>query len=534
MRALRRPFLLCSLGVVSLMWDNNQSAKAETPRQQPSAGYENGAETARKHVETARALLSNAIPEERAIAEQELVSATRVCRTCPDAYVELGRLWLTDYSLGRAGLSALQRAASMAEISKDLEPTRPAGDYLAAEILFTIGRQAEALRLYTNARQLYPEHVETLAFDTRLWADVDPARALKSAQKAIAQGYPIQELSPWIGNALLKSTSEEKSGDALQKFAEVYPDRWLWHRAAMAYAGQKNWFSARIAFQRAIDLGNTLESPLQLAIFEYKDMNLAKQGAKRLTELLDVIRKNKTLSTDSRALVESHAAFAHLAAQNPTVAKIHADRALGLSLNNQTRVSQIVEFFRDSNQLGLLRDSLERVIAGNPLLEEAHLALAMISSQRKDYSSALDHLTSAIALAPNKDELYSARGYAAYLATKYEAALQDFDVAIKQRPEHAPYHYNRACLLSLLGRNSEAFDSLKNAVLMNEALRQQAETDSDLDNLKSDKEFALRLVEIGIPLQMVSAKKNTQPEASSTPAQSGTSPMQRVRPDKEN
>lgn len=522
------------MGFVSLLWDGGHSARAETAIALPPSGDENSAETARKLVESARIILSNAIPEERLLAERDLVSATRACRSCPDAYVELGRLWLTDYSLGRAGIAALQRAASMAEISKDLEPSRPAGDYLAAEILFTIGRQSEALRLYSNARQNYPDHVETLAFDTRLWADADPARALRAAQQAISKGYPVQELSPWIGNAIVKSTTEEKSGEALQKFAEVYPDRWLWHRAAMSHAGQKNWPAATKAFQKAIELGNTLESPLQLAIFEYKEMNLPKQAAKRLTELLKVVDKNKTLSTDSRALVQSHAAFAHLAAHNAASAKMHADRALILSLSNQARISQIVDAFRDSNQLTLLGESLELVVAGNPLIEEAHLALAIISSQRKDYSGALEHLTSAIALAPNKDELYSARGYAAYLASKYEVALQDFDTAIRQKPEHAPYHYNRACLLSLLGRNSEAFDSLKSAILMNESLRQQAETDSDLDNLKRDKEFELRLVEIGIPLQIVSAKKNSSSEQTSPPAQSNVTPFQRVRPDKDN
>lgn len=533
-RALRRPVLLCSAFVLSLCWDNNRSAKADVASDPSVSLSENASETARRFVENARFMLANAIPEERIIAEQELVSATRVCRTCAEAYIELGRLWLTDYSLGRAGISALQRAASMAEISKELEPSKPAGDYLAAEILFTIGRQAEALQLYTAARQLHPDHVETLAFDTRLWADVDPPRALKAAQRALAQGYPVQELAPWIGNALIKSAGEGKLGEALQRFAEVYPDRWLWHRAAMAFAEDKQWFSARVAFQRAIELGNNLESPLQLAIFEYKEMNLAHQGAKRLNKLLEVIRTNKTLSSDSRALVESHAAFAFLAAKNPQAAKAHADRALNMSLQNQARVAQIVDVFRDNNQLVLIKDSLEQVVAGNPLLEDAHLALAMISSQKKEYTGALEHLTSAIALAPNKDELYSARGYAAYLATKYEAALQDFDTAIRQRPEHAPYHYNRACLLSLLGRNSEAFDSLKSAILMNDSLRQQAESDSDLDNLKKDKEFALRLVEIGLPLQDLSAKKNPLPEQTLPAEEPSPAAIQRARPDKQN
>jgi len=485
---------------------------------------------AQKHIETARQLISNAIPEERPRAEQELVNATRLCRNCVEAYAELGRLWLTDYTLGRAGVSSLQKAAGMAEISKELAPNSPLGDYLGVEILLTIGRQTEAFKLYSRARQAFPEHVETLAFDARLWAEVDPLRSLNAAQQAIARGYSLQELSAWIGNAIIKSTAEEKNGEALQKFAEVYPDRWLWHRAAMAYAVQKNWVAAKVAFRKAIELGNSLESPLQLAIIEYKEMNLPKEGAQRLIDLIKVVETHSSLSADSRALVESHAAYALLASNQHESARRHAERALELSVNNQARVTQIVDTFRNGNQLSLLADALHRITLSNPLLEEVHLALAMISSQRKDYPSTLEHLSSAIALAPYRDDLYSARGYAAYLATKYEIALQDFEAAIKQKPEHATYHYNRACLLSLLGRNSEAFESLKTAVLFNEALRQQAGTDTDLENLRQDKDFEVRLTELGIPVQIVSANKNSQP-AANTPSSSSASPLQRIRPD---
>lgn len=497
----------------------------------PQAAHVNQAEKpavkALKLIEAARTLIANAIPEERSLAEQNLVEATRICKSCPEAYLELGRLWLTDYTMGRSGLSALQRAAAMAEMSKELDPSSPRGEYLGVEVLLTIGRQSEAFRLYASARQVYPEHIETLAFDARLWAEVDPQRALISAQKAISKGYSIQELSPWIGNAIVKSIGEENSGAALQSFAEVYPDRWLWHRAAMAHANQKKWDAAKSAFHKAIALGNNLESPLQLAILEYKEMKNPKDAAQRLEALIRVVNRQHTLSNDSRALVESHAAFAHLAANDRQSARIHAERALELSVNNEPRVSQIVEMFRNSNQLALISDALHRVALSNPLLEDAHLALAMISSQSKDYQGTVEHLSAAIALAPERDDLYSARGQASYLATKYEIALQDFETAIKRRPEHAPYHYNKACLLSLLGRKSEAFESLKIAVVMSDTLRDQAGTDSDLDNLRRDKEFENRLSQLGIPVTL-SSKKSAQ-SSTVAPSTSQSTPLQRIR-----
>lgn len=487
-------------------------------------------QAALKLVERARELIANAIPEERVLAEQTLIEATRKCRSCADAYSELGRLWLTEYSLGRAGISALQKAAAMAELVKELEPNSPLGDYLGVEVLLTIGRQTEAFKLYSGAKKDFPNHIETMAFEARLWAEVDPQRALTSAQDAISKGYSLQELSPWIGNAIVKSVGEEESATAIAKFASVYPDRWLWHRAAMSFAAAKKWKEARGAFQRAIELGNSLESQLQLAIIEYRDLGMAKEASQRLEALGRAVSQSKTLGIESQALVETHTAFAYLTGKDKKMAKLHADKALSLSVNNEARVNQIIETFKTEKQLYLIADSLHKTVSSNPLLEDAHMALAIVATEAKNYIKTVEHLSSAIALAPDRDDLYSARGHASYLATRYEVALEDYEAAIRQKPDHAPYHYNKACLLSLMGRKSEAYESLKTALFMNQELRDQAVSDSDLENLRLDKEFETRLAQLGLP-NVIAAKKPAAAASTETKANS-TATNARVRPGK--
>jgi tetratricopeptide (TPR) repeat protein len=420
----------------------------------------------------------------------------------------------------------------MAELVKELDPESPLGEYLGVEVLLTIGRQAEAFRLYSATREEFPQHTETLAFEARLWAEVEPAKSLTSAQMALARGYPLQELAPWIGNALVKSVGEEKSGEAIARFAEVYPDRWLWHRAAMAYVANKQWKEAKSSFLRAIALGNTLESPLQLAIIEYRDLGMAKEACARLEALGKLVRESKTLGSDSQALVESHTALAHLANKDKKLAKAHAEKALTLSVNNEARINQIVEAFKSGNQLNLIGDALLKTVSKNPLLEDAHLALALIATDAKDYPRTVEHLSAAIALAPDRDELYSARGQASYLALQYEYALRDFETAIRQKPDYAPYHYNRACLLSLLGRKLEAYESLKTALFMNQSLRDQAVADSDLENLRLDKEYETRLAQLGIPSQLGFLKKSIQPAVSPEEEKSSQNTTLRTRPGK--
>lgn len=476
----------------------------ETPKNTPHSAEQRAADL----VDEAQRLLADAIPEERTTAEGRLIEATRVCRSCPDAYAALSRVWLTDYTLGRAGISALQKAASMAEIVKELSPDSPAGEYLGVEVLLTIGRHSEAFKLYSGAKTAFPDHVETDAFEARLWSEVDPARSLRAAQSAISKGYSLQELSAWIGNALVKSVGDEKSGQALAAFAAVYPDRWLWHRAAMAYVETDEWAKAHHAFKQAIRLGNVLESELQLAIIEYREMKLAESSIARLEKLNKRVRNTKTLGAESLALVETHLAFAHLSAENNEKAQEHAEIAMKLSVNDDARLNQIIETFKQEKKLPLIASQLQKLVLSNPLLEEIHLALAIVATQEKNYQATVEHLSSAIALAPERDDLYSARGQALYLNTQYEVALQDFDFAIKQKPDYAPYHYNKACLLSLLGRKSEAFESLKTALVINESLREQAIDDSDLDNLRFDQEYETRLAQIGLDARMFSRKKD--------------------------
>ncbi len=491
-------------------------------------------QSAARLVLDAQRLLADAIPEERNSAEEKLIEATRVCRSCPDAYAALSRIWLTDYTLGRAGISALQKAATMAEIVKELTPDSPTGEYLGVEVLLTIGRHSEAFKLYSSAKSAYPEHVETDAFEARLWSEVDPDRSLKAAQSALSKGYPLQELSAWIGNAIVKSVGEDASGDALSRFAEVYPDRWLWHRAAMAYVEDKSLGKAKHAFEKAIQLGNLLESELQLAIIEYQHLKMFESAVSRLDRLNSRVRSSSTLGSESLALVETHLAFAHLEANNSGKAQTHAGNAINLSVNNEARVNQIIDTFKGENKLAVIAPELLSLVSKNPLLEEAHLALAIVATQSKNYVATVEHLSAAIALAPERDDLYSARGQALYLDTQYETALQDFEYAIKQKPDYAPYHYNKACLLSLLGRKSEAFESLKTALVINQELRIQAVDDTDLDNLRFDQEYETKLAQLGINSRILSRKNSTPQSQQHRPAtkrQDVVQPVQ-VRTDK--
>ena len=75
------------------------------------------------------------------------------------------------------------------------------------------------------------------------------------------------------------------------------------------------------------------------------------------------------------------------------------------------------------------------------------------------------------------------------------AFLYPFSLLADLRNDFAPAHYNKACMLSLLGRTDEALESLQQAFELDPAYRKKAIRDSDLDNLRSLLEFQLLMKE---------------------------------------
>lgn len=223
MGLIRKTVQLCSSGVfviVAILPTSALSAPVALPTTQIQVSVEKKAHTL---VERARALIANAIPEERFLAEQDLVEATRICKSCPDAYAELGRMWLTEYTLGRSGISALQRAAAMAEIVKELNPNSPLGEYMGVEILLTIGRQTEAFKLYAIAKQEFPNHVDTLAFEARLWAEVEPLRALVLRNLQLLKDILSKNSHPGLATQLSNQWAKRKVARPLHSLLKCIP-----------------------------------------------------------------------------------------------------------------------------------------------------------------------------------------------------------------------------------------------------------------------------------------------------------------------
>lgn len=95
----------------------------------------------------------------------------------------------------------------------------------------------------------------------------------------------------------------------------------------------------------------------------------------------------------------------------------------------------------------------------------------------------------ALRLAPN--DVAARNNYANLLVVqrRFEAAEPEYRMAIGLAPDHPKPYYNLGCLFALQGRAAEATPLLERAFALEPRLRKDAETDPDLDPIRSEPAF---------------------------------------------
>lgn len=448
----------------------------------------------------ARKLIVDALPEDRDYAEQLLVDAIRVAPQNVDAFAELSRFVLWQVSMRYLRPHQLARAATLARHVKELAPERPLGNYLISEMMMALGQSKQGMDLFETTRAQMPDHPDTLAFEARFYSESDPDRSIRSAVKALRTGVPMDSLSPALAVAFeMHAKSNGTSlAESLKRFVQVYPDRWLWHRVAQAYNDDRNYAEARKAFSHAIKLGNDVESRLQLGILLYEHLSDPASAIETLTDLLGYLTHKERRRPMALALVRSHLAVSELHLGNNENASRLASEVFLTTPENESTIASVIDEFEKKGKLEALEPGLLALVSTNPLLDFAHIILAQISTRKQAHRLAEEHLSNAIAVTPDRDDLYAARALARYQLKDFEFALADFERAIDMSPAQAAHHYNRACMLALLGRTDEAMKSLKEAILMDASFAELARTDSDLSTVRSATRYSAQLRQLGV------------------------------------
>jgi tetratricopeptide (TPR) repeat protein len=464
-------------------------------------------------VAEARRLMADGAFDDRFAIEGLLNDAIRKNAFGEEAFAELGKFLVWQVAEGVRPASDLYMALELGDHVRDLAPQRPLGEYLRCEVLAAMGRVEESQKGCLELEEKFSQHPDTQVFRVRYYAQTNPPVALAASQKAIAQGISLDSVSSFVDEAITRSTTPENQGKAFSNFARIYPDRWLWHKAGVSYLAARRFSEAKEAFQSAIELGNAIESRLQLAYLESTAFKNYAEARVQYETVMESLESRKGNSRTLMAGIRARMALVQLDAGNVSDAVLNASRVIAEEPTETALVQALYDVFRARKLGEKLIPALSIAANENPYFSFAHLILGDLASDRKDFEGAVRQYSKVVALSPDEDFPYAKRAHAQYSLKNFKAALADFDFALAIKPEDASHHYNRSCMLALLGRNDDALVSLRAAIALDPRLTALASSDSDFDGLRLTQQFQAQMTASG----MVSGTGKTATAAKEIP-----------------
>lgn len=439
----------------------------------------------------ARAIIVNALPGEQIRAEKILIESIRQNPKNVDAYIELSKLIQMQVTQGyRRHPFELQKSIELITQAYELDPNRPKTCFARADILYYAGQSKAAEDIYIETLSKYPEHLDSYIEKARIFADRNPQESLKNIELALKNGATTDDISQFATTAIVRLTKPEDTGNALKEFAKKYPDRWIWHKAALAYMNIKNYNEATKAFEKAISLGNDIESRLQLAVMQYSFQKKNKSAIENLEKLLTTLSKRQYIAPSAFSLIYAHISMASFKNNNKEDAFQAAIYSAETGYDNKQFYSALVSEYKKLNALYILEGSLKYLIKEEPDYLLPYTVFAEIYRNTKKYNESIEMYNRALTLDNTKDDLFAERAISFYKNNDYLKALNDFESALKLRPHTAIYIYNKACMLALLGKKSEALQNLKLALIEDKKLIELARFDSDFASIKSDSKYS--------------------------------------------
>lgn len=445
-------------------------------------------------IEEAKKIITDVLPGEENKAEKILINCIRLNPNDLTAILALAQLIEQGVYLQEKSIFDIHKSLALISQAYTLAPNDPKVRYTMVHILGTLGQYEEAQALYEKTMKEFPSSKETLIEKAKLVMEKNPDESLSYLFESIKMGTDIDDVTELIISSIRSQKNDSSYTKKLNFVAEKYQNRWLYHELGRAYLEEKKYSQAAFAFSKAIELGNIIESKLQLAILQYEHLNDYENSIENFENLINEFIHNKDISNKSIALVYSHYSLALLLnkeIQNASQAALLVEKN---SYGNHDYLNALVYEFKMRHALAVLRPTLELAIFNDPTFDFAYAYLAEIKKDEKNYNLALENINKAIILNPKNDYFYELRGSVYYKLLDYKTALINFDKALELNPGIPIYYYNKACILALLGNKKDSLYFLKLVLNKDIGFVELAKNDPDFNSIKSDilfsKEFA--------------------------------------------
>jgi len=177
-----------------------------------------------------------------------------------------------------------------------------------------------------------------------------------------------------------------------------------------------------------------------------------------------------------QAFDEGEAAFRKAIELNPGWSWPYNNLGILLADHTKGRMQEAEAAFRTAIRL-------------DPQWSRPHNDLAILLRLAGRLDEAEQAALTALHLDPNNVATRNNYGNLLVARKRLTEAEAEYRKAIELDPDHPKPYYNLACAYSLQHRNGEALPLLAKAIALNDALREEARKDPDLDPIRDDPEF---------------------------------------------
>lgn len=407
----------------------------------------------------------------------------------------LGQINIRKFMLNPYEMHLLRQAAEMGQQAIDLRPDKDFGYVIAAQVLDMMGYSDNALKLIDNT------------FNTKIkdsWRTWFLKSKIKAASHTFHESLSIYEKSlessytqthvviPHVIALIESHTEGEKLVSELRSWLKTSDDDSLVKISlAIALTDQGDYAEAEKLYKSIPAKDNYyIESMINRSILQYNYLNQRKDAQLTL-ENLRHSQQFKNLDSEKKILVLGHLANIHLLEKDYHKAEAYFVETVLGSPTPMNWVSFIHNSYKKDDKFKELANLMERLKHEIPGMGAIYALQGTILSEKlQQHQDAINAYEDAILLEPNRSEFYTGLGLAYYREKNMDKALDLFAQATRVDPSNATARYNEACVLSLLGRSSEALGSLKEAINLDPELISAAEQDQDFENIRELSLFA--------------------------------------------
>ena len=350
------------------------------------------------HLAEAKKMITDVIPGEGVQAEKFLIQCVRTNPKYIEPILELAKLVEQQVSFGERPVFAIHKSIALVSQAYHLDPNNPKVRYVMAHLLGTIGQYEEAQNFYEKTMEEFPNSKETLIEKARLIGKQNPDEALRLITESVKLGTNSDDVIEVILNSIRFKNNTNSYSQDLSIAADQFKNRWLFHKLGLIYIEEKKYAQAAQAFHRAIELGNNIESKLQLAILQYQYLKNFKASILTFENLIQEMENKKYIPSSSHALVYSHYSLALYANNNIVGAAKAALQVVEKSFEKRDYIQSLVYEYKSRKALTVLQPALELVTLNDPTFDLAYTSLGEIYNQRKNYAKALEVLDKVIIL----------------------------------------------------------------------------------------------------------------------------------------